>query len=523
MARELILNNPYRTLGLLAGASAREITRQTNNLKKYIAAGAEPPSDYSFATLGRFRRTAEDIDAATAKLNLDEDKMLSALFWFWNGNEITDEPAFDALKEGDAETAYQIWNKRIIQTTEDGKRIWKAVSGGNFSAFHNYFVVETLRKNGNRNTAVAANLLFLESAYYLKLVNAATDTTYKTTKKDLQLLFLNEITEEIESEKVHHELLNFVKHIKNYDFAAKTDFLKFISQKFTTNITAQIEIARKARTANKQKAATAGENLFKNIKNDFVQLKEIFGAKDFSYSNIADKVANELLQCSIDFFNDSQDKQLDNDYQAKATTLAKLAQNVAVGQVVKGRIKENLQTLENMKDREILQAIAALQSVKDAYETNKTKITARVKIQELTLDWNQSINWNKVNESIENSIDWNKVVELIQKVITSKNVDKIKNAANAAKIDEYKRLVDFVFEKLSRSQKSKVSYLDWWGSNTRSMTTRTFQTTQTLQTPLASIYTPKKESWSDEAVGCLAVSIVIAVIVALALIAIFNS
>ena len=54
-----------------------------------------------------------------------------------------------------------------------------------------------------------------------------------------------------------------------------------------------------------------------------------------------------------------------------------------------------------MKDKEISQAIQLLQSIKDAYETNKEKITADVRA--MPLGYNQSINWSKVNEMIENS------------------------------------------------------------------------------------------------------------------------
>src|SRR5574344_1472538 len=104
--------NPYRTLGLLAGAGTREISRQTNRLQKIIAAEQEPPTDdYSFPKLGKLTRTTESIENATSKLNLDSDKVNSALFWFWNGNSITDEVAFEALKDGDTEKAYQIWDK----------------------------------------------------------------------------------------------------------------------------------------------------------------------------------------------------------------------------------------------------------------------------------------------------------------------------------------------------------------------------------------------------------------------------
>lgn len=45
---KLVHQNPYRIIGLLAGASAREQDRQTKRLKQYIEAEQEPDIDYSF-------------------------------------------------------------------------------------------------------------------------------------------------------------------------------------------------------------------------------------------------------------------------------------------------------------------------------------------------------------------------------------------------------------------------------------------------------------------------------------------
>lgn len=122
---QAILNNPYRTVGLLVGATAREKDRQIKRLKQFIEAEEEPQDDFSFPCLGRFNRTVESVDEAASKLNLDTDKLNAALFWFWNGNPITDEAAFDALKIGDVEAAHQIWDKLTVETKEDGKRFWK--------------------------------------------------------------------------------------------------------------------------------------------------------------------------------------------------------------------------------------------------------------------------------------------------------------------------------------------------------------------------------------------------------------
>lgn len=196
-----ILNNSYRIVGLLVGATAKEQIKQINRLKKYIEAEQEPQDDYSFPALGNLHRTLDSIEEAASKLNLDSDKINAALFWFWNGNPITDEAAFEALKSGEIETAYEIWDKLIAKTDEDGKSYWKLVTEKNFSAYHNYSVLNFIMSNGNLHNAVAASLYFFESDLVQNFVSSVADETYKTNKKELQLLFLNQLQSDIEANK----------------------------------------------------------------------------------------------------------------------------------------------------------------------------------------------------------------------------------------------------------------------------------------------------------------------------------
>ena len=523
---EIVINNPYRTLGLLAGAGIREINKQTNRLQKIIAAEQEPPTDdYSFPVLGNLTRTTESIEDATSKLNLDSDKMNAALFWFWNGDPTTDEKIFDALKEGSIERASQMWDELIVETEEDGKRYWRPVNEKNSSAFHNYFVLEMLRKNGNKHTAIVANLFFLESEFSQKFILTIADSTHKTNSKELQINFLNKILQETEQGNINLTLSKFVSILNSKNFIAKNDFFKSVSQKIVSEISTQIESAKKKRIANKANAAIAGQELHLQTKNDLEQLKSIADVQYIVYSNIADKIANELLQCSIDFFNHSQEIEANNNYHNIAVELAQLAEGIAVGSLAKGRIKDNLSILEEMKDREILQAIELLKSVKEAYEINKTQITAQVRIQEASLPWGQSINWDKVNEMIENSIDWNKVIDLIKQAIPPQSVDEIKAVKSQAKRNEYKSLVNFLMGKLSSWKKKEIKYLEYWNITINTPTQRTQtggNSTNPNRQTASSSNNSSKESWEDKNPGCLA-ALVIGVLVLILLLAILSN
>lgn len=446
-----ILNNPYRTVGLLVGATAREKDRQIKRLKQFIEAEEEPKDDFSFPSLGSFRRTVESVEEAASKLNLDSDKINAALFWFWNGNPITDEAAFDALKEGDTETAYQIWDKLITETKDDGKRIWKDITEKNCSAFHNSSVLSLITNRGAFVSVVVANIKFIESEYFEKFVRAVADETYKLSKKDSQIAFLKPIFDTINTNRV----VELVDYLNEYSFSAKADFQKIFVQKPIEQIEQAIETAKSKRKTNKANAAKAGQELYLSTASALVQIKNTVGGNNIKYSSTADKLANEILQCSIDYFNDSQENESTADYGDIAMELAKKAEMIAVGSLAKERIEENISTLSEMKDRELTEAIAVLQSIKEAYETNEVKVRKHVKEleqndYEIRLGY-KTINHSVVEENIRNSIDWQKVNELLVELLRDNNLKKIKASDNAEAKIEFIELATWLKEKSAKS------------------------------------------------------------------------
>lgn len=153
---QAIRNNPYRITGLLVGATAREQARQIKRLRSFLQAEQMPEDDFSFPVLGNLHRTMESVSESVSYLNLDRDKMHAALFWFYMGNAISDEPAFDSLKEGDPDNSLTLWRK----LTSKG-----AVTQRNSSAFQN---LSTLLLCNAFNSSTV-NRKLLEQGIALKL------------------------------------------------------------------------------------------------------------------------------------------------------------------------------------------------------------------------------------------------------------------------------------------------------------------------------------------------------------------
>ena len=218
-----VLHYPYRLLGVTCEASVRDITRQSSRLKKYLMA-EETPTDLFLQYLDELPRTVEGVDLAIQAISTDESRLQHAIFWFWNNYPITDEPAFDMLKDGNTQEALDIWSKMIFEQ-ETGTI--KPVSNKNASAFHNWCILKLLLleqeqpSNFYQNLAkiISVEMSMMDSQFWEQFKDSIVDKTYVISQEQLELLFLS-------------SLLDFQDVCKIFwnrdipDFVAKKDFCK---------------------------------------------------------------------------------------------------------------------------------------------------------------------------------------------------------------------------------------------------------------------------------------------------------
>jgi vacuolar-type H+-ATPase subunit F/Vma7 len=449
----IIKQNPFRILGLTGNATEKELQRQLSKIKAYTRVGKEINLDYDLDFLGRLERNSEIIQDASNKIEQADKKIIYSLFWFVNNTKF-DDIALSYLKDNHIEKAIEIWEK----TLKDEITSKNCSSYQNISTLYialsindNYIDLDDLKKGLSLKEKILQSD-GLTNFSQLITGNSINDPI-KISKK-----FVDEIIELLKPYNIPTTDVIFL--FNNFS----TEIKKYVSAKFTevpiSNIENRIDKTVIKRKDNPRNANIYGEELYKSTKSDLLLLKNLLGNNNLQYQILADNIAKELMQCGIDYVNildDPDEIEIEN-----ALKLLKYANSIVVSSHIKDRIKENIKAIEELKEKEILQAIALLQSVKDAYEINKAEIMKQVRIQELSLGYGQTINWVKVNELIDNSIDWYKVIDLIQKVIPQNKIHKIKNAGDQAKINEYKTLVNFILDKISLFQKSKVSYLKYW-------------------------------------------------------------
>jgi vacuolar-type H+-ATPase subunit H len=304
-----ILNNPYRILGLLAGTTARERTTKIRRLRTYLEAGQEPPteSDYVFPILGTLNRTMELVDEAASKLALDIDRRNAALFWFYTDDANSDKAAFDALANNKITDATAIWSK----LTYLGK-----VTTDTCSAFQNLSTLLLCRsmqtKSGNAadfKEGLTLKLQFLESNCSKDFITKVTDATFEEGKDKHELAFLHALLRDVKNAKLRNVTPDtMVKALTPLNFEAKKDFMKEFVQVFVSDIEQEVNATEQQRKAKPEDAVTFGNNLFDKVADNLKKLKDIVGANDLKYTSTADMVAEEILQCAIDFHNNDMGK-----------------------------------------------------------------------------------------------------------------------------------------------------------------------------------------------------------------------
>lgn len=447
---EIIKNNPYRIAGILSNATERELQKQKTKIKAYTKVGKEIKSDFDFEILDSISRTEESVNKAFSNVEQNQDKVNYSLFWFLNASPF-DNTAIEYLKNGDEEKAIEIWEK----VTND-----KDVNSKNFSAFNNLGTYKLLSNNQTDiKNGIEAKIKLIESDFFEDFVHTVADQTYTIDKYKQSEKLIDELLTQLNKQYSSSETLQLFS-------GCNGTTQNYLSKKFTEqplhNIESRIESCKKKRKANSSNAYEFGLRLVTDCKDDLSLLNSLLGTSDLKYKTIADQLANEIMQCGIDYFNESQQNNSTENYLEQAQKLTKIADRIAVGKLTKDRAKDSLATLEEMKDQEVNQAIALLSSIKMAYEKAISEIDAQVARMQMTMSYNQSINYSKVDKMKANCLDWSKVANVIRDGISVNDVEIIQRCSNQSKISEYKRLVDFLFKKLGPIQINQVKHICYW-------------------------------------------------------------
>lgn len=311
----LITHNPYRILGVYSNSPKKDVLSNLNKMKAFLKVG----KDVSFPLdlpnyLPPVGRDEAIVSAAQSSIELPLDQLKHSLFWFMKASPL-DDIAFNHLYNGNIQQAKDIWQKKECVSSLLNLIACAAI-GQDYTAM-----------------SLSADRLFQNHASELC---ASINETIKLTSEQLTELLVNILKE---AEDVDMSVLARVpgtSSVWHKAFAASTVKPLIDAINTAINEVKNIEDA----SAN----YSTGIKLMNSTKGSLTQLRGLLGTSDMQYQMIADKLAQTILQCGINYFNDSND----DDAPQKAMTLQKYALSIAVGPLAKERCKENVDILQKI-------------------------------------------------------------------------------------------------------------------------------------------------------------------------------
>lgn len=347
----IIKNNPYRQLGVYSTSTQKEVVANQGKMKAFLKVGRPVtfPLDLN-GLLPDILRTEQSVANAISKLTLPAEQLRYAQFWFAKCTQL-DEIACGKLTNGDIDGAIEIWNKKATA-----------------SSLQNLLVCALIR-NQLENAISFAQTLY--SSYSNEFVKIILGENALATSDNLVHDFLNVICEESNPNQI-------------LEYITNSEWKEYVGSKSTKPIFDELASAIDVCKSSKGKGPTArliaGTKLMNGTKANLVQLKQLISASDLQYQIIVDKLGLEILQCGIDYYNDSEAAEA----AYKAMVLQKYALSIVAGKMAKDRCIENVRILEDIINKmppiEVINSHGAIQSYLNAFTTQPDLIKYSIQL-----------------------------------------------------------------------------------------------------------------------------------------------
>lgn len=355
----IISENPYRTLGVFCGASTRDIQKQLAMVKAFSRVGKQSKLETDFEFLGGVNRDIDLVTEAANKIEQAKNKVVYALFWFQKANHI-DETAIRYLFNNETQKAVEIWSK-IIETSNN------IVTSKNFSAYLNLstLLVELGYQTKDKMSVSSGFQLkgtILSSEHFNEFVKCVGGENIVLNREVIAEEIVTEMLNTIKKGSVDLSFTDIIESFKTFPPKVLGALKRKYTEQPMLSIEREIELSKESREENPEDANKYGIDLYKRTKQNLQFLIQTLGKSNIEIQTLANSLANEIIQCSIDFFNSHRDNG-DSDPGEEAVKLAKMAKSVCPQGATLNRINENLATIQEWVDeapeRERHQAIAS--------------------------------------------------------------------------------------------------------------------------------------------------------------------
>lgn len=346
---QIIENNPFRILGVWTNSPLRSLHANVTRMKAYLKVGKDIsfPSDLT-SFLPDITRSEALITQASASLNLSQDRIKYALFWFIEASSI-DNVALGSLQKGDIDKAKNVLTKKVT-----------------FSSLINEAVIDFIQDNPEDAIRKLSSVIHTDS-YRSDLVHAICGESFNIEELTLSQIFIEALNEELSIDVISSSLNDDDKEL----------FHRIITDDLISKINNEID-ASKGDRDDASFNITAGRKLMRNTKSSLTSLRSILGSANIKYKQTADDLANRILQCGINYFNASTGDKLVRVKNAKA--LQEYALSIAAGDIIKARCQENCDILNEIENTlpsyEVTNEDIAIRNILDKFSLDQDIIEA---------------------------------------------------------------------------------------------------------------------------------------------------
>lgn len=362
---KIVLENPYRILGVYANSPRRDIIANKGRATAFLKVNrpVEFPLDLK-VILPQLTRSLDSMNEAEAHLAIVKEQIKHAQFWFLKMTPL-DDVAFNHLIAGKMVEAKNFWSRQE-----------------SLSSLQNQLVCYLIEKKFYTALRTAEALYKKYGDTYINKVDA--NSTLQMTGTELLHLFIDSLGTEVEM----HKLLGYELGEETKAYICSQTIGPLISK-----ISSEVEKSKKVDHKDPDARKEAGQKLIVATKEPLQQLKDILSISDSQYSMIADKLGMEILQCGIDYFIGAKDK--DDDAPFTSMKILKYADTIVAGSIAKERCKDQIKQLQiyidNLPPKEAIAEDKAIKAALGKFVKLPDKISHAVTLLNETAPHLQSI------------------------------------------------------------------------------------------------------------------------------------
>lgn len=322
----IIRNNPYRYLGGCSNAPIAERLANSRKMNAFLKVNKQisMPIDLS-DIIGPIERNIDGVNAATSSITQPTDQLKYALFWFINANRI-DDMAIEYIKNGNIDKAKELFEKKDT-----------------FSSLINRGILSFIADEYGEAINVITRVIH-DDEYRCAFVETICGTNFQIEEESLAKIFMDTLLEEVP--------VNVLKNlfVENGTSGEDDEYLssKLVDEPIA-NINKAIAQAKAISNDDYKAQYKGGIKLINSTKEDLESIQSVLDKEDIKYQMVADNLAKQILQCGINYYNNSDEFEDEYERLDKAYKIQNYALKIAVGRLTRERCKENVDIIERKK------------------------------------------------------------------------------------------------------------------------------------------------------------------------------